>query len=358
VAQDVYIYNRTNADGTVDYIAQLGTILYNERLLSLGSLNIPLREQSFFSIPEDRGKYAVVNVYYTVETGEFVFDRVALTTKYIQQATASVKDNVLPVCQFVLKQSLASFDVMRVNEYARMATFTITESFETGLQGLQGPLGHTGFLGHTGIQAVTGLDGYVGSTGMSGITGVGSGGATGAQGCTGGAPDSTLLFYMKFKADDPVSTDYSDYARDCIWSVTGVGITGGNEISTRNTEVGIVDNCTQVFYNGGMSSFTRDDYLDFCGFTGTIQVWARFDVPPVADFVYTFETGIPNRYVFTDASRYFADTWVWTVDGTVSSHGRVFEKFFPTGMAGEHIIKLVSGNDVGSTEKHKVITSY
>jgi PKD repeat protein len=142
-----------------------------------------------------------------------------------------------------------------------------------------------------------------------------------------------------------------------------MGITGGYQISTRNTEEGIVDNCTQVLYNGGMSGFVRDDYVDFSGYTGgsvigVIHSWVRFDVPPIADFVYTFETGIPNRYIFTDASRYFADTWEWTVDGTVSSNGRVFAKVFPTGMFGQHIIGLTSSNAAGSTEKHKVVTSY
>ena len=70
------ITERKNADGSVDYIVTLGYLLYNDKILNIRNLIIPLRNQTFFTLPEDKDKYAIVNIYYKVETGKFTFDTV------------------------------------------------------------------------------------------------------------------------------------------------------------------------------------------------------------------------------------------------------------------------------------------
>ncbi|MBD3260401.1 MAG: hypothetical protein GF334_01765, partial [Candidatus Altiarchaeales archaeon] len=234
------VYERKNSDGTTDYIVNLGTVLYNNRTVSLAHRIIPIRGQNFFTLPADRGKYAVVNCYYKVESGQFVFDKVGTYSKYVSQVTAPVLHNLLPIAQFVIKQKLrTSFEVISINSFSRMSTFTISSNFVTGQQGARGPLGYTGLRGVTGIYGDTGLPGEQGITGIKGATGVGSKGEQGIQGEAAVASDASLLLYLKFKADADLQPDYSLYRRDCVWSTAGSGVTGGYLESSYTTEDGI-----------------------------------------------------------------------------------------------------------------------
>ncbi len=73
----------TGPAGDERYTVNLGTVLYNNRFVNLNNLIIPFERATIFSLPEDAGKYAVVNVYYDVEQQNFYFDRLLLSDKYV-----------------------------------------------------------------------------------------------------------------------------------------------------------------------------------------------------------------------------------------------------------------------------------
>jgi hypothetical protein len=346
------VHERVGATGMIDYVVDVGNVLVDDRVVTLGKLVVPLRGKSFFDLPEDKGKYAVVNVYYDVDRGNFIFDRVLLSDKFVPSFNAPAIPNLLPVAQFVLKQSAGWFTVEAINEYSKMATYAIGTGGDTGERGLQGPLGPTGWHGYTGSEGWTGYDGSLGETGLQGPTGVGSQGSQGVQGCTGVYPDLYLLMYLKFKSDSEEQTDYSAYQRDCTWSVTGMGVTGSDEQSSFSRETGIVDNCHSVVYNGGTSRYKHDEYVDFCGFTGVLQAWVRVDVPPLVDFYYTGVQGVTGVLRFTERCEYFPETWSWYYDGTQVSTSRIHTQ---TVLTGEHLVKLESSNSAGSMSKTKIV---
>jgi len=362
------IYERRNADGTVDYIASLGTILYNDRVLTLSNMLIPLRDQTFFILPDEKDYFAAVNVYYNPDSGVFIFDVVGKSTSILQFVTADAVPNSLPIAQFIIKQSVAAFDVIIVNQYSRTATFSITDDFTQGTAGHQGPMGYTGAVGYDGAQGLTGYVGEIGYTGVQGFTGLGVVGATGLQGATGYSPDSQLLFYGKFKSDDTTLADYSIYEQDLGWGASGAGLTGvgytgvglgdtgtifiPGELTSYVMEDGIIDQCHSITYRGGWSSYS---FTGFIGFTGAIHAWVRVDMPPRVDFSYS----IPHpeittlRLVFTDTSMFFPTSWQWTIDDTVVTTQRSFNYLFAS--SGTYIVTLRATNAAGSSEKTKIV---
>jgi hypothetical protein len=361
------IYERKNADGTVDYIVSLGSILYNNRVLTVSNLVIPIRGKSFFTLPEDKGKYAAVNVYYNTEDGTFLFDLVTKSKTFIQNVTADAVSNHLPIAQFIIQESYGTFKVLVINQYSKMAAFSITKNFVTGIQGAQGPVGDTGYAGYTGSQGNTGLQGLVGYTGPKGVTGVGLQGVTGPQGDTGIQPDLDLLLYAKFKSDDTRLIDYSVYERDFGWGASGAGYTGvgytgiglgdtglffyAQEASSYEVEDGIVDNCHSITYRGGWSSYKHPRWL---GFTGTIQAWIRLDVPPKADFAYEVDPSDNLRYIFTDTSMFYPTSWEWTLGiGSEVIKAQNFSYLFPA--HGTYMITLRSSNASGTSQRVRVI---
>jgi len=346
------VTERRNADGTVDYVADLGNILYNDRVVPIGKVVVPIQRRGIFSLPSEKGHYAVVNVYYEVESGRLVYDRVALSTRFISSATSRVLPNLVPVAQFVVLQSLGGNSVVRVNEYSRMSCFTISDGGVTGEPGLQGPLGPTGWQGHSGAQGWTGMDGWQGVTGDGGPTGVGVTGMQGVGGVTGVYPDLDLLMYMKFKSDGEVQTDYSARARDCTWSATGLGVTGSDLTSSYTRETGIVDNCHSVVNQGDYSSYEHDAYVDFSGFTGVLQAWVRVDIKPESDFYYTGVNGVTGVLRFSERCSYFPDSFQWTMDGAPVSTAEIFTATVTTG---EHLVKLRATNVAGYMDKTKLI---
>lgn len=346
------VHERRGATGMIDYVVDLGNILVDDRVITVGNLTVPLRGQTFFALPAEKGMYAVVNAYYEVDTGKFYFDRVLLSDKFVPAVNSRAIPNLIPLAQFVLKQSAGGFLVESISEYSRMATYTVGDGGETGEQGLQGPQGPTGCPGQTGAQGPTGVEGWQGLTGVQGVTGVGAQGSRGVQGPTGVYPDLSLLLYLKFKSDSGDQVDYSVYERDCTWAVTGMSVTGTDEISSFSNETGIVDGCHSVVYRGGGSRYERDEYLDFSGYTGVLQAWVRVDVPPEADFSYTGVAGVTGVLRFTEQCKYFPETWTWHVDGTLVSTSKIFTHVVPTG---EHLVKLSSSNVAGSMDRTKLV---
>jgi hypothetical protein len=362
------IYERKNIDGTVDYVIDLGSILYNNRVLNISNLVIPLRSQTFFTLPADKGKYAAVNVYYDVDTGAFIFDLVAKSTTFIQNNTADALFNYLPIAQFIIQEAFGAFNVLVINQYSKMSTFSITKTFISGDRGEQGPVGDTGYAGHTGNIGNTGIDGIYGTTGAQGSTGMGVQGATGSQGATGYQPDLDLLFYAKFKSDDIRLVDYSIYERDFGWGASGAGYTGvgytgigmgdtglfffPGSASDYAVEEGIVDNCHAVQYNGGWSSYKYHRWL---GFTGTIQAWVRLDVPPKADFVYEVDIANSLKCTFTDTSMFYPTAWEWDL-GLGGELVRTSGFSYVFAAHGSYTVTLRAINAAGVSQRVKVIT--
>jgi len=346
------VLERLNADGTIDYVVDLGNIQVDDRVVPVGSLVVPIRKQRFFTLPEDKGKYAVVNAYYDVVKGGFIFDRVLLTDKPILSYNSRAIPNLIPLAQFVVKQSVDSLTVEAVNEYARMSTFSVGDGGETGEMGLQGEVGPTGCMGYSGAQGWTGYPGDAGPMGFQGATGVGAQGSAGVQGATGVYPDLSLLMYYKFKTVSVVLVDYSPRQRDCTWTVTGIGVTGSSEGTSFLRETGIVDTCHSVTYRGDVASYKLEEYIDFYGFTGVAQAWVRVDVPPAVDFSYTGVAGVTGVLRFTEQCKYFPETWSWQVDGTNVSTSKIFTT--PV-LTGEHLVKLESSNPAGSMSKTKLV---
>ena len=167
------------------YSVDLGTILYNNSFKNLNSLVIPLKDQTFFDLPQEKNKYAVINVYYDAENGKFVFDKVGVFDKYVEKLSAPALFNVIPVAQFILLESQGSFQVANYNEYSQMATFSITDVFVQGDTGLKDDPGETGPLGVTGLQGNGGWTGPEGIPGLQGLTGISETGIPGFQGETG-----------------------------------------------------------------------------------------------------------------------------------------------------------------------------
>jgi hypothetical protein len=361
------IYERKNPDGSVDYTINIGNVLYNNTTVSLSNIVLPLRQQSFFSLPSEKRYYAAVNVYYSVDNGSFIFDVIKKSEEYIDSYDSDILTNALPIGQFILQQSLSSFEVKKINLYSKLSTFSITSEFIQGDRGAQGEIGDTGFFGYTGIQGFTGIEGLMGYTGIQGDTCVGMMGHTGLQGATGIYPNLDLQLYLKFKTDDINLTDYSPYERDLLWGASGAGITGiifSNETGTNTAieildqdqsafifEEGILDNCHSVTYNGGVSGYRNEKYI---GFTGTIQAWVNINQLPIADFIYEAYTGIVGYPIrFMDASRYSPKTLTWDIDGSIYHSGIITHSFGSTGI---HIVKLTATNLVGSHTKSEQIT--
>lgn len=361
------ISERRNADGTVDYIVSLGTILYNDRVLSLSNMLIPLRDQTFFTLPDEKDYFAAVNVYYNPDSGLFTFDVVGKSTSILQFITADAIPNSLPIAQFIIKQSVVAFDVIVVNQYSRMATFTITNDFTQGTAGHQGPMGYTGAVGQDGSQGLTGYVGDAGDTGVQGLTGMGVIGATGLQGATGYSPDPQLLFYGRFKSDDMTLSDYSIYEQDLGWGASGAGLTGvgytgvglgdtgtifiPGDPTSFEVEDGIVDQCHAITYRGGWSSYSSEMFI---GFTGSIHAWVRVDVPPIVDFSYSIPNpSTPLRLYFSDTSMFFPTSWQWDIDGTLVTTQRSFSYLFAS--SGTYLVTLRDTNAAGSSEKTKVV---
>lgn len=359
---------RTNPSGAQEYIVNFGTLIYNDRILTLSNLTIPLKDQTFFDPDTERGYYAVVNVYYHVETGDFIFDTIQKSTTDGGFLNAPSLDNYLSCGQFVLKQYLSSFEVVKYREYSKMATYAITDTFVTGEQGQQGPLGETGALGETGLQGIMGYTGIGGCTGIYGETSVQFGGYTGAQGETAYRPDPRLILYQRFNTDDPVQADKSIYLIDYMWTAmhsgfTACAFTGSYgyaeftgfytavesipySVSYFDVEDGIDDKCHSVHFMGVTGYYGSTEYIDFTGFTGVLQVWCRFDLPPIASFSYTGVAGSPLALSFQDTSTYFPSSWTWNIDDEILVGRKVVKTFSG---AGAHAVKLTVSNSCGSS---------
>jgi hypothetical protein len=358
--------------GEKQYSVDLGTILYNNSFLKLNSLVIPLKDQIFFDPVADKNKYAAVNVYYDAEYGQFVFDRVAVSDKYIRKYTAAAIPNVIPIAQFIIRQAQESFEVISYNEYSQMSTFTITDDFEQGDTGVDLLQGDTGPYGPTGLIGDMGYTGLPGDPGFMGLTGVSLPGSAGEQGGTGVYVDTDMQLYLKFKTDDRRQTDYSPYERDCFYTWTGI-YQDGTQKSYYLVEPGPVDNCHNVVFNGEFAAYRRNEFLEFGRETGTICAWIRTTDKPRADFTYTYKgitgiygiTGAPiygvtgaYRVSFKDTSGYSPTSWKWIINYDPSyegeDHGIVYTMqnvsyTFP-GITGTYIVKLVAGNLNGSSE--------
>lgn len=333
---------KTTKDGTKQYVVNIGTVLYNDVFVKLENLIIPLSSQSFFSLPDDTGKYTAVNIYYEVEGGSFLFDKLGIYNNLVKSVPARIKPNLIPIAQFILKERDGVFDVLSINEYSQMATFTISDEFEKGDEGGKGQVGETGNIGETGIVGLTGGQGYFGLTGPMGETGVGFDGVTGLPGVTGPGPDQGLIFYLKFKSNDPRQTDYSIYERDVQWH--------GDLVSNFSVESGVVDNCHFVRYRGGSSDYRRNEYLGWTGETGTIAAWVRADVPPIAEFDYSV---IGSEVEFVDQSTYFPQTWDWDFgDGKGASNQNPTHTYEATGT---YIVTLTVSNAVGDSTRRKFL---
>jgi hypothetical protein len=361
------IFERKNFDGSIDYIINIGNVLYNNKIVSIVNIVLPLRQQSFFIIPMEKRYYAAVNIYYSIDTGKFIFDTVKKSVSYIDSCDSDALTSALPIGQFILQQSLSSFEVKKINLYSKMSTFAITSEFIQGDRGAQGKVGDTGIYGYTGYQGYTGIEGPIGYTGIQGDTCVGMMGSTGIQGETGVYQNLDLLLYLKFKTNDINLTDYSSYERDLVWGATGAGLTGiifNNETGSSTSieiidqgqsvltlEEGIIDNCHSIQYRGGISGYRNNKYI---GFTGTIQAWINVNQPPIADFIYETYTGIVGYPIrFIDASLYIPKTLTWDIDGYIYNSGIITHSFGSTGI---YVVKLTATNSAGSHIKSEQIT--
>ena len=364
----ISIFERRNLDGSVDYVVHIGNFLYNNKIVSLSNVVIPIRHQSFFSLPGEKKYYAAINVYYSVEDGVFVYDIVKKSSVYFEFCDSDVLTNLVPIAQFIVQQSLSKFEVKKINLYSKMSTFTITDKFAQGDRGYQGDVGDTGFYGYTGVTGYTGIAGLTGYGGVRGETSVGMAGYTGMAGATGGYPDINLQLYLKFKADDDYLIDYSPYERDLIWGATGAGLTGivyysesgpstvieiiDQGQSSYTLEEGIIDNCHNVVYNGGLSGYKNERYI---GFTGVIQAWVNVDQAPIPDFIYeqlhyTGMIGYPIRFI--NASLYDPSSVTWDINGVIYNTGIVVHTF---GETGGYLVKLTVENSAGSHTKSELI---
>lgn len=344
------------------YSVDLGTILYNGTFLDLNSLVIPLRDQIFFDLPQDKNKFAIVNIYYDAEKGLFIFDNLGVFDKYIDKMSADALYNVIPIAQFILQESLGGFTVVSYNEYSQMSTFTITDTFTEGETGLKGEVGYPGAVGETGIIGERGWTGPEGFVGYPGVTGVSDPGITGSMGETGYYVDTDLLFYLKFKNSDLKQTDYSPYERDVVFNYTGLLNSEGDPFSYFIKEAGVVDSCHSVIYEGGISSYSRNEFFPFGRDVGTLSAWIRLMEKPTASFTYTVDESNPYTIHFKDTSTNRPTAWEWVMDydtsyedkvggvvTTIRNHSYTFKSF------GQHIVKLKATNINGYSEVVKFI---
>ena len=388
------IFERKNLDGSVDYVVNVGAFLYNNRIVSLSNIVIPLRQQSFFILPAEKRYYAAVNVYYSVDDGIFIFDTIRKSSTFIDSCDSDALSNLVPIGQFILQQMLSSFEVKKINLYSRMSTFAVTNNFVQGDRGAQGEIGDTGFFGYTGPQGFSGLEGPQGFTGIQGETCMGLPGYTGMQGETGVYCDLDLQLYLKFKNDDINLVDYSPYERDLLWGATGAGVTGiiytnddflvtGIEFIDQGqgsvvVEEGIQDNCHNVQYHGGSSGYRNNKYV---GFTGTFQAWVNVDQVPRPDFtieacigytggkpiwelvtnpsnpdpiVRAFTGAVGYPYRFTSTSLYNPASITWYIEDMIY-HANVVMHSFPATGSLSYMIKLSVANYAGSQTKSELL---
>lgn len=353
----------SGAVGAIQYSVNLGTVLYNNRFLSLNNLVIPFNNQSFFSLPDEANKYAVVNVYYDVENGKFHFQRVLVSDTYVSGSSATVVPNMLPVGQFIFQERDGGFQVVKYREYSQMATFSISDDLIQGDTGLKGSKGLTGAQGATGVPGLKGDTGFVGITGYRGLTGLSAGGATGEQGATGVYPDEDLLLYLKFDNLSKKQTDYSIYERDVYYTATGAYSDPGKSLSGFTGIGGIVGNAHEVTYGGGASFYRRYEYLDFGGYTGTVSAWVKLTQKPTPSFTYQVDPEDGLLVGFTDTTQGHPTSWTWwfgydaTVEGEISgviSHEQNPNYRFPA--SGEYIVKLRASNAGGDSEYSRFVT--
>lgn len=341
------------------YIANIGKVIYNNSIVNITNIIVPILNQGFFVLPQDRDKYTAVNAYYKVENGQFVFDQVGKYDSFIKSSDSKVLFNLIPIAQFILHQVGTSYEVVRINEVSKIATFAVTTTKQKGSLGLPGAMGETGVVGLSGAQGSTGVQGQDGITGPQGLTGLGVRGLTGQQGLTGVYPDDDLILHLKFKSGDYKQTDYSIYERDCTWTLN-------NSSSYFSVETGVEDNCHAIGYSGGTSYYKRNEFLDY-GITGAvIHAWMKVDIPPNADFEYFSGnqsfiglgyTGVfsnPLQIKFSDTSDFFPDEWHWDFGDGTSSTAQSPLHVFPT--YNEYIITLTASNASGSSVKYDTVT--
>jgi hypothetical protein len=341
------------------YTVDLGTFLYNETFLSLNNLVIPLKDQIFFDLPQDKNKYAVINIYYDATGGYFIFDKIGVYDKYVEKITATALFNVIPIAQFVIRESLGGFEVINFSEYSQMSTFTITDVFTQGETGLKADIGCTGARGVTGLDGAMGYTGPIGDTGSYGLTGMSFPGITGPMGETGAYVDENLLLYYKFNSSDIKLIDFSPYERDSVFTYTGILDDYDNPLSYFSKELGIVDSCHNVIYEGGFSSYKRNEFFEFGGETGTISAWIKLTEKPIADFTYTV-TGL--YFTPVNISERHPTSWIWWIDYDPSYEGEDLGNVFTVKNPkyifsdyGTYIVKLRAINANGYNEISKFV---
>lgn len=349
--------------GKMQYSVSLGTILYNGSYLNLNNLVIPFSGSVLFSLPAEKDKYIVVNVYYNPESGEFTYDRLRLSDKFVGALSAAAKPNLIPLGQFSIQERDGGFNVLSYREYSKMATYSVTTEFSGGETGLKGYQGVTGIQGILGLPGVRGATGFLGITGQNGITGSPEQGDTGAVGATGPYVDPELELYLKFKTISLRQQDFSPYGRDVFYEVTGAYSDTGVDASGFTGVLGIVDNAHDIIYGGGISRYRRFEYLDFGGETGTVSAWVKLLQKPGASFTYEVDVTDTLLVTFTDTSSNNPTSWSWwfEYDGTVEgetvaadSSGQNPTYKFPS--AGEYVVKLRASNAGGYTEYATFVT--
>ncbi len=171
--------------GKYIYLVSLGNVIFNDTIFNYESVSIPIFSKDLFVLPYEVNKYAAINIYLNPVTGEVVYDKVAVFDKEQDSVDADCLFNVIPLAQFIIKQVDNSFDVIGINEYSRMGTFSVTTGGVTGAQGFTGLQGGTGTVGYKGIQGIQGITGIQGIQGPIGIVGQSIPGPIGPRGPVG-----------------------------------------------------------------------------------------------------------------------------------------------------------------------------
>lgn len=354
------VIERKNIDGSIDYIFSIGKpFLYNNKSLYLIDKVIPIKEQSFFILPQEKNYYAIINVYYSVDDNVFIYDVVKKSSFYIDSYDSEALSNFLPVAQFVLQQSLNSFIVKKINQFSDLSTFAITTIFEKGDEGVRGSQGETGIQGVTGMQGLQGITGLQGVTGIQGETSIGIQGATGLQGETGIYPDKDMYLYLKFKNIDGPLLDYSVYEKDFEWFETGSfftgivfyedGSTGIDIIEIEppyyNVIEGIKDFAHEIVYTEGEVGYKRKGFI---GFSGVIQAWIKISTPPIPAFSYeyNFYTGMIGYPVKFINNSLYEEEVTWYIENITYNANIIQHSFGSTGI---YLVKLVAKNKNGVT---------
>lgn len=339
-------------------VANMGNIIYNDRVYQVSNKVIPLFDQEFFKLPEEKGMFSVINVYYNLQTGDFIFHQLGMYKEAPGFINSEVKTNVFPVAQFMIEQDLSSFIVHDISEFTEMATYAVSSSLLQGVTGLQGPQGEPGITGLQGYQGITGPSGVMGPDGDQGITGIGPIGAAGTQGVTGLGYDFTYLLNVGFESNRVGVIDRSPYERDCVFRFDGtggytgwIGVTGsvtGIQDSKFTKTVGIIGTAHEVTFAGGFSEYRRDEYLPF---SGVISCWMNLNQRPRALFSYE----VLNLEVsFTDESILFPSEWLWYF-----GDGKTSELQNPTysyDSPGTYIVTLKVSNENGESYRYAEVT--